>query len=359
MGLRTSTKLLGATLGVAALVGASQLGLAYGLGILRLTRVLDVTARDEWTAQLGWVAWIAMIAAVAGAMAGRVHLPAGSGAGTRIAVALAAGLGAAVVVPLTMQPARTGQVAGVQPVFVIGVCAALGAVAGVFAAYAAVAREVARWSFATVGIAIWVIAVASAAPSLKPGDQLPAVRLGVVDADFLPAAVTDRTALFTMPALALISGVVLGLRARRREFGTLPIALSGLAGPALLTAAYLVAGPGSGDGHFQSVPYWAAMTAAGAGVLGSVLAAVLRRGPAQPVEPSASSGNWEKPSLPRRRSGSDSAIAKAAAAPEAEPAPSPPTPSFDGFTPPQQQARGRHQEDKDNVADWVSGLGNG
>ena len=56
MAFRTWAKLLGATLGVAALAGASQLGVAYGLGILRLTRVLDSTIRDQWTAQLAWVA---------------------------------------------------------------------------------------------------------------------------------------------------------------------------------------------------------------------------------------------------------------------------------------------------------------
>jgi len=125
MAFRTSAKLLGVTLGVAALAGASQLGLAYGLGIVRLTRVLELTARDHWTAQLAWVAWFAMTAAVVGGMAGRPHLPKHAGAGTRLATAVAAGLGAAVVVPLTMQPARTTEVAGVQPVFVIGVCAAL------------------------------------------------------------------------------------------------------------------------------------------------------------------------------------------------------------------------------------------
>ena len=70
MAFRTWAKLLAATLGVAALAGASQLGVAYGLGILRLTRVMDVTTRDQWTAQLAWVAWFAMMAAVLGGLAG-------------------------------------------------------------------------------------------------------------------------------------------------------------------------------------------------------------------------------------------------------------------------------------------------
>ena len=319
MAFRTWAKLLGATLGVGALAGASQLGLAYGLGILRLTRVLDVTTRDQWVAQLAWVAWIAMTATAAGALVGRVLLPPRSGAGTRIATALAAGLGGAVVVPLTMQPARTAQVEGVHPIFVIGVCAGLGATVGVFAAYAALSRAVARWSLTTVGVAVWVIAIASVAPSLAPGDPLPAVRLGVFDAHFLAGSAIRRTAVFTMPALALICGAAVGWAARRRAMSTLAIALSGLPGPALLTMAYLIAGPGAGQAQYEMVPYWAAMTAAGAGVLGSVLVAVLRRIPSTLSEEARPGGPGgaptpNRPPLPRRDVQPESAIAQAGVA---------------------------------------------
>src|SRR4029453_6680030 len=95
---------------------------------------------------------------------------------------------------------------------------------------------------------------------------------------YLSPATTQRTALFTMPALALLTGALVGWTARRRGCSTLTIALAGLPGSALLTLAYLIAGPGSGTERYQVVPYWAAMTATGAGVLGSVLAAVLRKG---------------------------------------------------------------------------------
>jgi hypothetical protein len=419
MAFRTSAKLLGVALGVAALAGASQLGLAYGLGIVGLTRTLDITMRDQWTAQLAWVAWFAMTAAVAGGMAGRMYLPKGSGAGTRLVSAVAAAIGAGVVVPLTMQPARNTQVDGVQPVLVIGICAALGAAAGIFAAYAALSRRVARWSFATIGIAVWVVAVGSVAPSMEPGKTLHPVRLGVFDPDFLADDIAKRTALFTMPALALISGIVLGLTARRWGFSTLNVALAGLAGPALLTLAYLVAGPGATDD--QTVPYWAAMTAAGAGVLGSVLTAILRRVPATTTSAAAGPATPHRPTLPKREAQPDSAIAQAAAAAaqrsDDELRPSDTgvfstadMPPFDGFTPikptgpahvqsspvpvpqqpapqqsgpqqsappqlvapppvPQQPAKGRarrggrqqpdqQQQPNDNVAEWVSGLGN-
>ncbi|MET0418166.1 MAG: hypothetical protein ABW022_19310 [Actinoplanes sp.] len=408
MAFQTWAKLLGTTVGAAALAGASQLGLAYGLGILRLTRVVDVTARDQWTAQLAWVAWIAMMAAALGAIVGQTRLPRSAGAGTRILAAVAAGLGGAVVVPLTMQPARTAQVAGVSAVLVIGICAALAAVAGVFAAYAALSRTVARWSLLTVGAAIWVIAIVSVAPSLAPGDPLPAVRLGVLDPAVLDSSVTQRTALFTMPALALICGALLGWAARRRSMSITNIALAGLPGPALLTTAYLIAGPGSGPDRYAEVPYWAAMTATGAGVLGSVLIAVLRPGPAsdRPAgrrpkgKPAEGAPTPDRPPLPRRDAQPESAIAQAAAAaarrPEHELRPSDTgvfsiteAPPFDGFAPPQARTPeptpisaplpnpqpvtplppltpapeprgrgGRREKKEGEFVDWVSGLGN-
>ncbi|MDT5042580.1 MAG: hypothetical protein QOE51_3565, partial [Actinoplanes sp.] len=306
MAIRTKVKLLLATHGVASLAGASQLGLAYGLGIVRLTRVLDVTGRDQWTAQLAWVAWFAMLSAVVGALAGDRLLPHlqpkpaddSRPAGTVIALAVSAGLGAAVVAPLTMQPARTAQIAGVDSVVVIGICAGLGAAVGIFAAWAALTQVVARWSLVTVGLAVWAIALISVSSSLAPDDPLPAVRLGVFDASYFSPATTQRTALFLMPALALLAGAALGWQARRQDRPTLTIALAGLPGPALLTLAYLIAGPGAGNDRYQVVPYWAAMTATGAGVLGSVLAAVLRHGP----DGDDAEHTEGRPPLPRRPS---------------------------------------------------------
>lgn len=346
MAFRTRAKLSGVAIGAAVLAAAGQLGLAYGLGILHLSRVVDVTARDQWTAQLAWVAWITMTSAAVGGMAGRAHLPRRSGAGTRIVAAVLAGVGAAAVIPLTMQPARGASVAGVRPVLVIGICAALSAIVGVVAAYAVLSRPVARWNLATIGVATWVIAVASVGESFAPGKPAASARLGVFDASFLDSSITDRTALFTMPALALICGLVIGLVARGRGLSTLSIALSGLAGPALLTLAYLVAGPG--DTRYQTVPYWAAMTASGAGVLGSVLAAILRRAPGTSVPPAPPEpGNPTRQPLPKRDAQPDSAIAQAASvAAQRPPEQLRPSdtgvlnmPPFDGFTP----SRGRQE----------------
>ncbi|HET6479235.1 MAG TPA: hypothetical protein VFG35_04210, partial [Actinoplanes sp.] len=179
MAFRTWAKLLGSTFGAAALSGAGQLGLAYGLGLLDFSRAIEVTASDGWNAQLAWVSWFAMTAAAAGGLAGHSRLPERAGAGTRLIAGIAAGLGAATIVPLTMQPAREAAVAGVNAVFVIGACAVLGSAAGIFAAYAALGRSAARWSLVTLGSVVWLIALVSVAPSLRSGKELGTVRLGV------------------------------------------------------------------------------------------------------------------------------------------------------------------------------------
>ncbi|WP_433828355.1 hypothetical protein ACQP2E_03075 [Actinoplanes sp. CA-015351] len=282
MGFRSWVKLLATTTAAAAVVGAGQLGLAYGLSMVRLDRDLDVTASDLWTSQLAWVAWIAMTAAAVGAIVGTGFrprwLPQPVGTGGALGVGLAGGLGALVVLPLTMQPARSASVAGVDPVFVIGVCAVLGAAVGIFAAWAAAARAVARWNLGTMTVLVWIVALIAVTPSLLPGRTPAPVRLGVLDGSLIPAAVVEHTPFVTMPVLALLTGLILGWVARGRRMPITTVALTGLAGPALLTVAYLIAGPGESTG-FTFDPYWAAMTASGAGVLGSVLAAIVRGTP--------------------------------------------------------------------------------
>ncbi|MBB2945422.1 hypothetical protein FB565_005155 [Actinoplanes lutulentus] len=282
MGFRSWVKLLATTTAAAAVVGAGQLGLAYGLSMVRLDRDLDVTASDQWTSQLAWVAWIAMTAAAVGAIVGTGFrprwLPQPVGTGGALGVGLAGGLGALVVLPLTMQPARSASVAGVNPVFVIGVCAVLGAAVGIFAAWAAAARAVARWNLGTMTVLVWIVALIAVTPSLLPGHTPAPVRLGVLDGSLIPGAIAEHTPFVTMPVLALLAGLILGWAARGRRMPITTVALTGLAGPALLTVAYLIAGPGESTG-FTFDPYWAAMTASGAGVLGSVLAAIVRGQP--------------------------------------------------------------------------------
>ncbi|BCJ44332.1 hypothetical protein GCM10010168_11450 [Actinoplanes ianthinogenes] len=309
--------MLATTATAAAVIGAGQLGIAYGLGIVRLDRVLDITARNNWTAQLAWVAWITTTAAALGALIATGMRPRWRprpvGPGGALAMGIAAGVGALAVLPLTMQPARAAQVAGVQPVFVIGAAVGLGAAAGIFAAWATAAKPVARWSAATLSVLIWLVALISIGPSLLPGRTPIAIRLGVLNGSLIPPAVAGHTAFLTMPTLALLAGLVVGWVARGRKLSTLAVGLSGLAGPALLTMAYLISGPETGGTGFQSDPYWAAMTACGAGVLGSVLAAIVRSAPGTDTAAETAADPAPAP-LPKRDAPAASAIAQAAAA---------------------------------------------
>ncbi|MFD0823162.1 hypothetical protein ACFQ0D_33680, partial [Micromonospora zhanjiangensis] len=55
---------------VGLLAGAGQLGIAYGLGVVRFVRSFAGGAANLWPAQLTWASWFAMVAAVAGAVVG-------------------------------------------------------------------------------------------------------------------------------------------------------------------------------------------------------------------------------------------------------------------------------------------------
>ncbi|GAA4688216.1 hypothetical protein [Phytohabitans rumicis] len=304
MALRTWSKVLLAALGVGLLAGASQLGVAFGLGIVRLSRTFPTGEENQWTAQMAWVTWFAMVAAVAGAVAAdrmaRRHGHVG-GTGSRIAYAVCAGIGAAVLVPLCMQPARFAQVQSTDPVLVIGLSAALGAIAGVFVAIAALSQESLLWNVVVVTAGGWLLAIISVAPSLGSGDPLTDVRLGVPDLASLSTGTTQSLAVMTMPLLALVGGAAIAGVGRWLGRPPMTIAASGLIGPAMMCLAYLVAGPGSSADKYQAAPYWGALVAVGAGVLGSVLATAARR-----------------PTFPSRRPEPDSA-------PSPSPAPSPPS----------------------------------
>ncbi|WP_213452761.1 hypothetical protein [Rhizomonospora bruguierae] len=282
-------------LGAAALAGAGQLGVAYGLGIVQLARQFEASAPDEWNSQLTWIAWITMVAALIGGYAARrVATGRGltAGSGLRIALAAAAGVGSAVVAPLTMLPARGAQLyATIDPVLVTGITALCGAAAGTMFVALTLGKAGARLGAGLVTGATWLLALASTAPSLGPGDPLPHIRLGVLDAAGIPAGTTQRLALVGIPVIALLTGVAVGAAARARGRSATAGALTGLAGPVLLALAYVIAGPGGGGAKTQAAPYWGALIGVAAGVLGSILPAVLRRADATPEPSTATSSS--------------------------------------------------------------------
>lgn len=337
MALRTWTRVLLTTAGVGLLAGTGQLGIAYGLRIVRFDRAFAAAARDDWAAQVGWVCWIAMVATVFAALAGersarRHRLPAGLG--RTVALAASAGVGAGTVAPLAMLPARAAIVAGVQTVPVVGLSVGFGVLLGVLAALAVLSEPAIRVNVSVVAGAVWALALVSSGPSFGTGRPR-AVLPGVLDPAGLSAALAPRIAVVTMPAVALLAGAVVGWVARRRGSSTLTAAVCGWVGPALVAGAYLIAGPGDGIGGSADAAYWGSVLGVGAGALGSVLAVLVHRcdaaGPdragADEVDPSAGPGH---PTGAGQRPGSYPSTY-----PAAPPAPAAPAyPSPDRPTPP-------------------------
>ena len=176
MAFRTWGRLLLAALVAGVLAGAGQLGLAYGLGLVRFARAFEPAVANQWPAQLAWVAWFAMLAATAGALvadrlARRQGLPATPGSAA--ALAAAAALGALAVAPLAMQPARAAEIAGIEPVPAAGWAALFGGIVGFPAALAALRERLVARNIVTVGGALWLLALLAVAPSLGPADPLP------------------------------------------------------------------------------------------------------------------------------------------------------------------------------------------
>ncbi|MGY0007265.1 hypothetical protein ACW0Q9_25555, partial [Micromonospora sp. I033] len=281
MAFRTWGRLLLTALGVSVLAGAGQLGIAYGFGVVRLDGAFVDGSVNRWPAQLAWVGWFAAVATVAGAvlterLARRDTTPAGTT--ELLSIAGVSALGAIVVAPLCMQPARTAELSGtVDPVWAVGICAILGAVVGAGAAIAALLKPPFGWSIALTAAAVWLLALVSVAPSVASTGALPTVRLGVLEPSWLDPAAAERLAMLLLPTLALLAGAAVGALARRA--GHLPLVggAAGAAGPVLLAFAYLTAGPGTAADRYQLAPYYGALIAVAAGALGSTATTVLPR----------------------------------------------------------------------------------
>ncbi|MGS2613727.1 hypothetical protein ACVCAH_04230 [Micromonospora sp. LZ34] len=279
MAFRTWSRLLLTALGVSLLAGAGQLGLAYGFGILRLTGSFTGVTVNQWPAQLVWVGWCAANAAVVGAvLTERMARRDGplTGTGRQLAVAAAAALGATVVAPLCMQPARAAELVSVDPVWAVGICAVLGAVVGAGAALAVLVKPPVGWNMAAVAGVLWLLALLSVAPSLAATGPLPMVRLGVLEPAWLDADAAQRLAMLVLPTTALLAGAATGAAARWRGHPPLVAGATGAAGPVLVAFAYLTAGPGDVVDRYQLAPYYGALLAVAAGALGSAAAALAR-----------------------------------------------------------------------------------
>ncbi|MCZ7427260.1 hypothetical protein O7607_16110 [Micromonospora sp. WMMA1949] len=281
MAFRTWGRLLLTALGVSVLAGAGQLGIAYGFGVVRLDGAFVDVSVNRWPAQLVWVGWFAAVATVAGAVlterfARRDDSPGGTT--ELLSIAGVSALGAMVVAPLCMQPARAAELGGsVDPVWAVGICAALGAVVGAGAAIAVLLKPPFGWGVAITAGIVWLLALLSVAPTIVSSRPLATVRLGVLEPSWLDPEAAQRLSMLLLPVLALLAGGAVGVLARRAEWPPLVGGAAGAAGPVLVAFAYLTAGPGSATDRYQVAPYYGALIAVIAGALGSTATTMLPR----------------------------------------------------------------------------------
>jgi hypothetical protein len=283
MAMAVSTRTL-TTLGVAAgagvLAGAGQLGVGYGLGILRWDR--DFSA-DVWHTQLAWIAFVAAVAVVCGAVAGRWRTGGhASGIGQRAALVAAGTVGSLVVLPLVMRPARGSHLAeSGDPRLVVAMTAGAGLALGVLAAVAVLSVPVVSGNIVSCVVWVWLAGLLSAVTTLGRGAPWGTARLGLLPGTgiWVPVAL--------LGAPIVIAAAVAGL-ARLGGNDARFTGASGAAGPALIAAAYLIAGPGRG---VAAQAYRYALAAVVAGAVVSVLFVVLRHRQV-PAPADQGAGEW-------------------------------------------------------------------
>ncbi|MDG4822222.1 hypothetical protein O7635_10190 [Asanoa sp. WMMD1127] len=279
-----------AAIGVAACAGAAQLGLGYGLGIITWLPASDRAGEAAWAASLAWAAWIAATSTVAGAIgAQRLAEPAegdreSSGAALlgRLSLVVAAAVGALVTVALVAVPARAAVRADTfSPQTIAAGYAVIGVLVGlVFAIWALSSRSAAGNIIATIGW-LWLLAVVSVIEGVVSGGDQPPAQLGVWQISSGSEAFWFRDYLYWPgAALALGAAFVIGALVARGPaadpFHRVGAAVSGIAGPLVVAAAYFLAAPRlSGIRPEQVSAHLLAPYAVLAGLAGSVLVTAL------------------------------------------------------------------------------------
>jgi hypothetical protein len=246
-------------IGVAAGAGAAQLGVGYGLGIIAWPTSAAGASETDWVASLAWATWIASTSAVAGAICadrlgpsalstleGRDRRGRVTTSLWRVVLALAAGIGALITVPLVGIPARAVDHPWTSATEILaGGYAVVGVILGLIVAIAALAaRAVATNVMASVSW-LWLLAIVAVVDGVAAGPGLNTAQLAVWK--FTAAGPVVRNihvwqALLTLGA-ALVIGALAALPAARRGDNPVGIAVSGAVGPVLVAAAYFLAAP--------------------------------------------------------------------------------------------------------------------
>jgi hypothetical protein len=282
-----------AAIGAAAGVGAAQLGLGYGLGIIVWQPVGDAAGESLWLTSLAWVAWIGASSTVVGAVyasanrrGGRGGRPRPAGAvelAWRTTIAVAAAIGACVSIPLVMLPARAAHRADTfQPQVTAGAYAVIGIVTGLVIAIVAVNVRVIAANVVASTAWVWGLAAVAVIDAVRAHRTVGTAQLAAWQ---FTESGWFRQTLYVPGALlmlggALLVGVFAALPADRREDSRVGIAISGAVGPLLVAAAYFLAAPKLTVRAEQLSAYLFAPYAVLAGVAGSVLVAAL--GPMRP-----------------------------------------------------------------------------
>jgi MFS family permease len=254
----------------AAVVVAAQLGAADALGILPWNGPHDDRA---WTTLLTWVAVAFAGAVLVGALSGRAafrRTRGRDGFGARLVASIMSGAGAAAVIGLAWLPAREVRPpVNVNAGLVISITAGAGVVVGLVLALLALSSQPMAAGVLTALVWVWLLAIGAAVVGLTSGEPYPAPRVGIPDAPSLitPSAWTGPRVLIIAAA---VFGIVVAVIVRVRGASRLSTAVSGFGGPALVAAAYLIAGPGEN----QSEPYLAALLGVVAGLAASAVVAI-------------------------------------------------------------------------------------
>src|SRR2546423_4929533 len=181
MAVRTWANTLGVGAGAGLLAGAGQLGIGYGLGILRWDQPFP--PGEPWHAQLTWLAFFAGVAVVAGGYAAEWYarrsrlVPT---LGVRVALALVSAVGAAVILPLTIRPAGLAHPAeGGDPRLSVALTGVAGLLIGVIAAFAALSVPAVSGSVVATLLWMWIAALISSAYALGGGASWARAPLGL------------------------------------------------------------------------------------------------------------------------------------------------------------------------------------
>lgn len=276
--------------GTAAVIGLAQLGAAYGLTIVDWRQ----DTAGLWSANMAWTTWLAAVSAIAGALAGAAG--AAESVANRVAAVLAAGAGASIIGPLMALPARApGKLAlPGTPFLAVGI----GVATGMALALIAMAARPVAWSLMASTALVWALALLSAFAPI--GDRsVPQGQLGVWGTWAGVTGALGKRGLALAPPLligSLLIGVIVAWIASAGGRGHRVAAASGVAGPLLVTVAYMVAGPGTGSTVDSMSAFLIGPYAALAGLIGSLTVSALRK---EKNEPAPVSGEEEYP-LPRR-----------------------------------------------------------